>query len=142
MLENHAGSGEADLSRLLMLASDPEGSRKIAEQLAELAERRAELREASAALEELREEIDRREKDLAAREASAADMARWLERKEQADKELTQHLNGREAAIAKREGEAFAAREEQLQAGEAKLAQLKKQIDNLMAQFRADLAAL
>jgi hypothetical protein len=136
------GGGLSGLSNLLGLIGDPEAAGKLSAEIKILDSKLAELREVEASLVELREEIARKETDLAAREASARDMATWLEAKEKGDRELQRVLDRRESEISARETSTFAAREEQLQAGEAKLAQLKKQIDNLLAQFRADLAAL
>jgi uncharacterized protein (DUF3084 family) len=142
MTEMSLGTAESDLSKLLLLASDPEASKRIGEQLSELSEKRSELIDLRAELAAKERELDEWQKRLDAVEARNKDLAIWFERKEQADKELTQHLNQRQAEITARETTAFAERDEKLQAGETKLAQLKKQIDNLMAQFRADLAAL
>ena len=128
-----SGEGLSGLSNLLGLIGDPSAAATLAAERKVLDSKIAELREIEASLTHLREEIDSKETDLAAREASARDMATWLEAKEKGDRELQRVLDRRESEISARETSSFAAREEQLQAGEAKLAQLKKQIDNLMA---------
>ena len=136
------GHAEADLSALLRLASDKEASAKLAAQLDELATTRSELLNLQAELNAKSRELDEQAKRLDAQAATQAETGSNQLKTEQTNREVTRVLDRRQAEISARETTTFAEREEKLKAGEAKLAQLREQIDARLAQLRNDIAAL
>lgn len=142
MMQMSPGSVESDLSKLLLLASDPEASAKIAAQLQALVENRELAAKERAELAAKERELDERQKRLDAVEAKAEETAALQAKTEQTNREVTRVLDQRLAAITERETTTFAAREEKLKSGEVKLARLREQIDAQMARFRDELAAL